>query len=359
MADDTISVALVAETAGFKAAMGDAAQSAATFSSQATQGLGATTNASESLLKSIAGGGHARHLRLLSMELGGLAGAGQLASRETFALLGGMQALSIGMESAAGPIGMVIAALGVLVTAFTYLTGERKKHREEQEKADTAAWQNEQKTIGQVAEHYAKLAGVYREAGYAKAASTAQFIATADRISALDREQETLEQRMRVAKKLRNNEEAKDLSRLIALINADKAALKDHGRTVDEDAALETAAAEKLAEARIKANHEWNQEYMLGYEARRKALKDEEEGWRKVGDSAGATFVSMAHQHKKFLDLLLQQAEEAAEKAAASAAISGLLGALFPGIGAVAGKGGLLSALAGAIAGNDARKGVK
>src|ERR1044071_8600838 len=229
-------------------------------------------------------GGEGRHLRLLSMELGNMEGAGQLASRGMFSALGAARALNIGLDTMGGGIGIAIAAIGLIVTAFASWREAAKKTREEQE----ALYKATLKGTDDIAK------------GYADANDeVVKYMNNERRRKDLEAEQEVLARRrseLRKAGFKDNNEEMIQLAHLNRLIEADIASIRNYGMTVAEARKKATEADEK----EWKALQELNDLNAKDAEETLKRNEDIAKSYEELSKRGGVALVSLLHSHENF-----------------------------------------------------------
>ena len=321
MADDTVTTRLVAATEQYKTGMQEAAAATATFAQTAEAGMGGTQKASESLLGAIAGGGHGRHLRLISMELGNLAGAGQLASRETFALLGGMNALSYGMETMAGPIGIVIGLVGALTTAYVYLVETHKKANAESKKENDLYREHLAKDVKEQTALIDELAEAYAKTGSA----TAARMAAQTRIAKLEEEEGKVNAALSEVVNKGDKERAANLRVILGLMDQDIAKLRTMG-------ILSNAHSANVHRDEIDVNR-----LALAHEA---AARRTAEAWKAamktVSDTIADALVASEFRFKEFAKSIEKEAARMAARKVTGAIISGMFGVLTGGVGSAA-----------------------
>lgn len=349
--------------------MAEAAQATATFTQSAEQGFTGTQKASDGLLGAISGGGHGRHLRLISMELGGLANAGQFASRETFALLGGLRALGEGMDGLSGPIGIAIAAVGALATGAIFLWSNTKKAKEELEKLEDVLVKEHIASMGKLgaavsssAESYGKLEDAYRKAGLAASANSAHMVEELTinkRIHDLDLERAKVLNAASVQSSLGHKKEAEELKALAVLMHNDIVSLRQTGETVDGYNQRMKKLYEDNASMR-KSQDDANDRYAQNEIKRQEAIA---KSYEQTGDRIGGALMAAARAHENFLGALkkdiINWAEDLMAKRVVTIALGFVLGGPA-GIAALGAGGGILSsvsAFAGVKTANDTRMG--
>lgn len=111
------------------------------FASSASRDLNKVTRSHDDFAKVISTGKQATHLKLIAGELGNMAAAGGAATKATGAFLGGIHALDAGLMGVAGPVGLLLASVGLLTTGLAFL---RDRERETTEEAKKLAQEHEQ-----------------------------------------------------------------------------------------------------------------------------------------------------------------------------------------------------------------------
>lgn len=274
-------------------------------------------------------GGEGRHLRLLAMEMGSLDGAGQLASRGMFSALGAVRALNLGLSTMGGAIGLGIAAIGLIVTAFTHWHESATKAHEAQQKLveDTVKGAKD---------------------------IDAEYGGTQKQIDTLTGKIETLARRrseLRKAGFSERSDEMKDLRRLIQLVQDDIDSVNQYGLTVVQVRENQKRADKEWADAQLAYYKEVNdvaQRYLdlLAKIAGEnyKAAEAVQKHFEQISSSVSSSLLMAAKAHENFLKAIRQQLIDWAEKMAAEQAVMEMLTLAFPGVGAgLAGEAGNLT----------------
>lgn len=286
------------------------------------------------------GGNESRHLRLLAMELGQLEGAGSAASRGMFGLLGAFRALDEGLTTLSGAIGITVAAIGLIVTAFVAWTEHTKKQREEQEKLEEALHKSYE-AMGGTVEQLKELSDLGGKI-------PASLHLTREAIKGLADDE--------LHRKISNLEEA--MGKQFAIMKAggkgaEAAAVEFHRLKIELEfltnqhitlaQAVELArkAQEKQNAAMKEADRLAQELAKAGFESIAEKIRQEAKdvenlarAWDNFAAARGAALVQMAHNHENFLKQVAKATIKWAEEMAATKAIQLLGTLLFPELGA-------------------------
>mgnify|MGYP001611309217 CR=1 FL=1 len=346
MADDTISVALLAETGSFKTAMTEAADVAAKAGGKIAD-MGGKPGDPSALDKLVGqGGSSARELRMIAMELGSLGGAGTIAGRAMYGVIEATRALNEGLMTLGGAIGITTAAIGIAVTTYSYLVAAKRKAWQETATEIEMLDKLEKRQLTQQADAIARVGEMYKEQS-----ATAQGIATMVRVAKL-REDERLLRRSMTA------ENRASLEAMLKLMDRDIASILKTGKSITE-VAKETSntrsglvRSELIDVDRLAKAHE---------QAAARSLKAWQDFAKGFSDTVADAMVNADFNVKKFSASLLKEAERLAARKAIGAIIGGLLAPLTGGgslaLNVLGGMGA--PSLTQGLSNADARQGVK
>jgi len=351
---DEISVRLAALTDGFTNDMKQAGEVVQTAGDQMAGGMARANHSTESLMGTLVKGREGRHLRLMALELGSLAGEGTTAARSMFSLLGSAQALEEGLGTMGGAVGLAVAGIGLAITAFVAWTEHTKKQAEEQHKLNEEVRKFHEGALVATNSLRDWLAAGHELPAWLQATS-----AGLDRsFSAQHRTMiDDIKEKIRDLNDdtVKHTENTYKNATAINALNLDMLFLIRTGLTFTEWQKKEIDNEKKLADAialRARmtlsgAQADVNAIEMLERWDKKQAatLATMEQGYEQFSKSVGATLVSLANSHENFGKAVVREAIRRGEEILASKAILAFLTLLTGG-----GAGGLFAA-AGALQG--------